>query len=328
MPEGRRTQLHADRGAGEAQERSSGRPRGRRGGTDPRRLRLHRGVPRMPLLSRRQDPDDRGRHRRDAGARDRSRAWGMNVGPTRVIAGPVRVSNPGVGRHAELDNACLVDQGEAGYPAGDTLSDLPGNRTPGVPRSGARRGRFALALALVVALLASPAPAASAGSSSPRPRTARLEGFFRLSGRITEAADVGRERTGEVVQRTWAFLPMCTAGACGRVELVRLRHDGRDMLILHRVAPAFYVGRGSFYAPLRCGSRTYPRGESVPFSVGVRVTAAIRFGTTVLASRLRASYTNRSRSNLTPCVAFPGHDAAVYRGHLLLPPAPTRAAPA
>jgi hypothetical protein len=188
-----------------------------------------------------------------------------------------------------------------------------------------RLGRVAPALAVTLGLLAYPALAASTPAPSPRPRAARLLGFFRLSGRITVADGVGRERPGQPVHRTWAFLPLCPAGACGRVELVRLRYRGRDTLVLRRVAPALYIGAGRFYAPLRCGDRTYPNGEAVPFTVTVRVTAAVRSGLGVLASRLRASYTNRQRINLTPCVAFPGHDAAVYRGRLLgsPPPAPT-----
>ena len=63
-----------DRRAGEAQERPPGRARGRRGRPDPRRLRLHRGVPGVPLLPRREDPHDRRGHRRDPGARDRAGA--------------------------------------------------------------------------------------------------------------------------------------------------------------------------------------------------------------------------------------------------------------
>jgi alkylation response protein AidB-like acyl-CoA dehydrogenase len=48
--EGRRAQLHADRGAGEAQDGPSRRALRRGGRPDPRRVRLHRGVPGVPLL--------------------------------------------------------------------------------------------------------------------------------------------------------------------------------------------------------------------------------------------------------------------------------------
>ncbi|CAA9539061.1 MAG: Butyryl-CoA dehydrogenase, partial [uncultured Solirubrobacteraceae bacterium] len=47
-----------------AQDRPPRRPRRRGSRPDPRRLRLHRGIPRLPLLPRRQDPHHRRRHRR------------------------------------------------------------------------------------------------------------------------------------------------------------------------------------------------------------------------------------------------------------------------
>ena len=74
VAEGPRRELHADRRAGQAQD---GAPRGalRRGGrADPRRLRLHRGVPGLPLLPRREDPHDRRGHRRDPADGDRAGA--------------------------------------------------------------------------------------------------------------------------------------------------------------------------------------------------------------------------------------------------------------
>jgi short/branched chain acyl-CoA dehydrogenase len=70
-------QLQPDRRAGEAQDRAPGGPRDRGGGADPRRLRLHRGVPRVPLLPRREDPHDRRGHRRGPADGDRPRAGGL-----------------------------------------------------------------------------------------------------------------------------------------------------------------------------------------------------------------------------------------------------------
>jgi hypothetical protein len=189
-------------------------------------------------------------------------------------------------------------------------------------RGFAMRAPGAITLTLVLSLTLPGASVLAASATTPQPRlpAARLQGFFRLSGRVTVASNVGRERVGQSVSRTWAFLPLCPAGSCYRVVLVRARYRGTDKLVLHRVAPAYYVGTGVFYGPLQCGSRTYPNGEEVPFELSVRITAARRFSTGVLATHVRSSYVNRSRQNLTPCVAFPGHDAAVYRGHLLNPP--------
>ncbi len=53
----------ADRGPGEAQDRPAGGALRGGGRPDPRRVRLHRGVPRLPLLPRREDPHDRRGHR-------------------------------------------------------------------------------------------------------------------------------------------------------------------------------------------------------------------------------------------------------------------------
>src|SRR5664280_2821639 len=72
--EGRQAQLHADRGAGQAEDRPPGRSLRRGGRADTRRLRLHRGVPRLPLLPRREDPHNRRGHRRGAADGHRTRA--------------------------------------------------------------------------------------------------------------------------------------------------------------------------------------------------------------------------------------------------------------
>ena len=79
-PKGRGRVVHAHRRAGEAHHRPPGRPRARGGGPDPRRLRLHRGVPRLPLLPRREDPHHRRGHRRGPADGDRPRPWGFEYG--------------------------------------------------------------------------------------------------------------------------------------------------------------------------------------------------------------------------------------------------------
>jgi hypothetical protein len=61
----------------------------------------------------------------------------------------------------------------------------------------------------------------------------------------------------------------------------------------------------------------------VPYTITVRVTAAAIAAGVDAATRVSAVYTNRSRTNLTPCVAVPGHDAATYHGHLIVSVAPT-----
>ncbi len=72
-------QLLAHRGAGEAEDRPARRARHRGGRADPRRLRLHRGVPGVPLLPGREDPHHRRGDRRGPADGDRSRARLLRV---------------------------------------------------------------------------------------------------------------------------------------------------------------------------------------------------------------------------------------------------------
>jgi hypothetical protein len=189
-------------------------------------------------------------------------------------------------------------------------------RLSGLGRRLASAAALALVLAAPIALTASPAPAASQAPAS-SPADARLQGTFAIAGRVTTADNVRGEHAGETVSRKWVFMPKCQAGACGRIELVRTRAGGKDRLVLHRHAPGYYVGTGSFYAALRCGSHLWHRGEYVPFRITVRITAAKLVNGVVVATRVRAFYLNRGRTNKTPCVAVLGHDAARYHGHLV-----------
>ncbi len=191
-------------------------------------------------------------------------------------------------------------------------------------RRGARRQlrRVGLAALLATAAAASTLTAAAAADTpAAAPGVARLSGNFKLSGRITVARLVPGEHVGQTVTRTWGFHANCPTGACDTETLVRNRAGGRDTVTLHRRQPGYYVGNGSFYAPLRCGSHLWRRGAVVPFTITVRITAAVLFGGPV-ATAVSATYTNRSRINRTPCVGVLGHDAAAYNGQVL-PAAPT-----
>jgi hypothetical protein len=176
----------------------------------------------------------------------------------------------------------------------------------------------AAAASVLLALAATAAPA-SAQLPPPDPATARLVGQFQLTGKITVASGVRGERAGQRVTRTWTFTPGCRAGACGTITLLRARAAGTDQLVLRRRSPGYYVGSGTFYAPMRCGRRVYKKGAAVPFTIAVRVTGAVLAGSLNVANTIRATYTNRSRRNLTPCFAVLGHDAAAYQGHVVVP---------
>ena len=101
---------------------------------------------------------------------------------------------------------------------------------------------------------------------------------------------------------------------------MRRRAGGSDRLTLRRTAPGYYVGYSNFYRPLRCGARIYRPGERVPSGSRSGHPALVTSSGQAIASRVNASYRNQVRYNLTPCVAYLGHDAACYRGHVLFPP--------
>jgi hypothetical protein len=180
----------------------------------------------------------------------------------------------------------------------------------------------ALAIAATTGVAAGAATGLGAGdaeAATPLTARARLQGVFALAGRVTVADSIPGEQTGQTITRTWAFGSKCSSGPCSTVTLIRQRGTATDAVTLRKRQPGYYVGSGGFYAPLRCGQTTYPRGALVPFTIAVRVTAAVRSGNVVVATRVRATYTNSSRQNLTPCVGALGHDAASYHGHLVGP---------
>jgi hypothetical protein len=161
-----------------------------------------------------------------------------------------------------------------------------------------------IAVATVLAILA------LAGSASAE--TALLKGTFQMSGRVTVAANVRGEHVGQVVTRTWTFTPQCATAPCATVQLIRGRAGGTDTVTLERTPTGTYAGSGVFDAPLRCSGHIYPHGQEIPFRITVRITATN--GTT--ASAISATYVNRKRTNLTPCIGVLGHDSARYTGLL------------
>ena len=165
------------------------------------------------------------------------------------------------------------------------------------------------------ALLSAIGFAAAARAQSPLADTARLQGQFQMAGTITAARHVRGEHVGETVQRAWTFAPLCAVGPCQQISLSRQRAAGSDNVVLTLTSADNYAGSGVFYAPLRCNGRVVHRGVSVPFTITVQITNAAIQGGVPVATQLSATYTNRSRQNLTKCVAVPGHDAAMYQGN-------------
>ena len=175
---------------------------------------------------------------------------------------------------------------------------------------------------LAAGLVASIASAAGAAGAAAQPAPpapvsdARLQGTFELAGRVTVAVNVRGERRGQVVRRTWSFTSGCPVGQCPAVDLSRTRAAGSDVLVLRRLGPGRYAGNTSFYSPLRCAGRLYPQGQKIPFTITVRITQASLVGAVAIATRINATYRNRKRINLTPCVGVLGHDSARYHGQL------------
>ena len=186
---------------------------------------------------------------------------------------------------------------------------------PVLPRAAPRRLRSrALGIVLAATALAYAAVAASA-VAQPAPVSSRLVGTYQMTGRVTAAKFVRGEHVGEVVSRTWTFTPLCATGPCAQVRLFRGRRTATDTLILTQTAPGHYSGTGRFFAPLKCAGTVYSTGEEVPFQINVQVRATTTAPDgTVLAQQITATYVNKSRLNLTPCVIVLGHDAARYTG--------------
>ena len=156
----------------------------------------------------------------------------------------------------------------------------------------------------VLAGLDAVAEFAPTAAAQPAPQ---LQGAVQMTGTVTVAKNVRGKHVGEVVHRTWTFTPQCPTTPCPTVQLVRQRASGTDTLILHQTSPTTYAGAGRFDAPLRCSGRVYPSGQAVPFKITVRLTST---------GQLRATYVNRKRANLTPCIGVLGHDSARYVGVL------------
>ncbi len=180
--------------------------------------------------------------------------------------------------------------------------------------------RTTAAIALAAAVLAAPSADGQGLLAA-----ARLEGVFTMSGRVTDALNVGGEFRGELVRRTWTFSSVCPTGACPTVALIRTRNrtdpPSTDHLVLRRRSPGYYTGTATFLAPLSCAGQRYAKGEAVPFSIGVRITGAQAAGAQVIATQIRAVYRNPQRVGLTKCVTAPAHDAARYTGQLVIAPA-------
>jgi hypothetical protein len=158
-------------------------------------------------------------------------------------------------------------------------------------------------------------PAARGRESRVAPR-ARVTGAFAMSGRITTAVNVRGERPGQAIRRRWTFAGSgCTKRYCRTLRLRRGRGGGRHSTVtLKRQSDGSYHGSSVYSAALSCLGRVFPHGETVPYSIDVRVSATATVQGRVFARRLSATYVNLDRIDHTPCPLGPSHDAARYVG--------------
>ncbi|HXA54522.1 MAG TPA: PKD domain-containing protein [Solirubrobacteraceae bacterium] len=153
-------------------------------------------------------------------------------------------------------------------------------------------------------------------SSAATALDARVTGTFAMLARVTAAKHVRGERVGQSLTRRWLISPQsCAQSVCQALELNRERSAGIDeSLTLQRVAVGTYVGGSSFYVALRCKHRTYPHGSRAPYRITLTISGTVSVQGIAFARMITATYQNTERSDSTPCVLGPSHDAARYTG--------------
>jgi PKD repeat protein len=187
-----------------------------------------------------------------------------------------------------------------------------------------RPGRAAVIAAFAVVLCVAAPPEAlghtntrkQAHAPFPPALDARTTGTFEMLARVTAAKNVPGEHVGQSPRRRWLVSPQsCTGSVCQALELDRERSAGIDeSLTLHRVAAGTYTGASSFYVALRCKKRTYPHGSRAPYRITLTVNSTVTVQGIAFARTITATYQNSKRSDSTPCVLDPSHDAARYTG--------------
>jgi hypothetical protein len=178
----------------------------------------------------------------------------------------------------------------------------------------ARRSAAAAACVVSVVVVVAIAPTASATAvATPG---VRLQGQFTMAGQITGALNVKNEHRGELISRVWSLTPLCATGPCPQVRLLRTLGRGTIVINLHSTSANSYAVNSSFYAPLKCDGKINQRGELVPYTITLTITADTVLNGVTYATAITARYRDSNRLNLTHCVFPPSHDAATYTGHV------------
>jgi PKD repeat protein len=145
---------------------------------------------------------------------------------------------------------------------------------------------------------------------------ARVLGTFSMRAQVTTAVDVLGEYPGEVLARRWLIVESdCAGDVCHVLKLDRERGQGlHSRVLLRRVGPGRYAGRGVFYSALSCGGEVYAMGSRVPYDITLTIIRTTIVDGVRFARRIGATYVNRRRWDSTPCPLGPSHDAATYTG--------------
>ena len=188
---------------------------------------------------------------------------------------------------------------------------------PGRTAAVAAAGVVLCAIAPPVALGRTNTRRQAHASSPPAALDARVTGPFEMFGRVTAAENVRGEHVGQLLKRRWLISPReCAGNICETLELNRKRSAGIDeSLTLRRVAAGTYAGGASFYVALSCKHKIYPHGSRVPYRITLTIRGAVTVQGIAFARQITATYHNSKRSDSTPCVLGPSHDAARYTGN-------------
>ena len=153
--------------------------------------------------------------------------------------------------------------------------------------SGGKSSRLAAALlaslAAAVALAATAPARPESGAAGPR-----LEGAWRLTGKIVSGQNLAGQKVGDSVKRSWSFAPRCPTGACD-VTLKRERPDGGFATDQLKLEGTVYSGSELFVGSYTCNGVEYPQGEKGPIKIVVRVVKAKTIGGVLRATKIQAT---------------------------------------